>query len=418
MLNHVHPLATVAIVRAGGADKRYYIYEPSGRLLYSIEAADNAHRYYHFDPSGSTMMLTDDGGNMTDAYAAGPFGEEVRHQGTSDQPFVFHGAMGVMWERGTTLYNMRRRYYDAASGRFLSRDPIQSLDPLGMNPYQFAYNQPLRFSDPSGLNPSFLENSTGPGVAANVNQLWGDYFVIDPANSFAQGDTLVHIEADSTSSGAPEIGAVTSSGNQTGYTFYSRYVARGGAPNGTDNREPLGTTWGARYLNGGAFDGGTGLTVWRDSTITGNATSIKDRTDSTRRDNSPGSVAAVPDTVGDSSGCTDSDTNLCLNNGRFRVNADFPNVVGGSNLCGDSAASDAVLFFFFDSDNWEMLVKVLDGSNLNAFNHFWVFAAATTDVEYTPTVTDTVTGMTARSYGNDFGPAPAITDTSAFATCP
>ena len=50
--------------------------------------------------------------------------------------------------------------------------------------------------------------------------------------------------------------------------------------------------------------------------------------------------------------------------------------------------------------------------------HFWVFAAATTNVEYTLRVTDTRTGAE-RRYPNPLGrAAPALTDTSALATCP
>ena len=79
-------------------------------------------------------------------------------------------------------------------------------------------------------------------------------------------------------------------------------------------------------------------------------------------------------------------------------------------------ADDSGLFYFFTANNWEMLVKVLDGCGIT--NHFWVFAAATTDVGYTLKVTDTANGMV-REYDNPIGQAaPAITDTSAFATCP
>lgn len=92
----------------------------------------------------------------------------------------------------------------------------------------------------------------GIGVASNVNQLWGDWFIIDGANDFATGDNLVHIEADD---------AFNAGSTPTNYTFYGRYTTLG-----EDNREPLSTTWGVRYLNGGAFDGGTDLIVWRDST--------------------------------------------------------------------------------------------------------------------------------------------------------
>ena len=82
------------------------------------------------------------------------------------------------------------------------------------------------------------------------NILWGDYFYVDPANNFAQGETAVHIEADS--------GFVADD-----YTFYGRYDGW----TAIDQREPLATNFASRYLNGGAFTGGTDLIVWRDSKV-------------------------------------------------------------------------------------------------------------------------------------------------------
>jgi hypothetical protein len=74
------------------------------------------------------------------------------------------------------------------------------------------------------------------------------------------------------------------------------------------------------------------------------------------------------------------------------------------------------VLWFFDPGNWEMLVKVLDGCALN--QRIWVFSAATTNVEYTLTVTDTVTNQV-RTYHNPAGQtAAAITDTDAFPSCP
>ena len=81
-----------------------------------------------------------------------------------------------------------------------------------------------------------------------------------------------------------------------------------------------------------------------------------------------------------------------------------------------TSSPDSGLFWFFSPNNWEMLVKVLDGCRSNG--HYWVFAAATTNVEYTLRVTDTDNGVS-KQYFNPLGQAsPAITDTSAFATCP
>jgi len=104
--------------------------------------------------------------------------------------------------------------------------------------------------------------SGGGGIAGNRNIIWGDYFYVNPGENFAQGETLVHIEA------APGIGVSATQGNYGPllttpgeYTFYGRYV--GGTA--IDNREPTATTFAARYVSGGGFTGGTSLLVWRDS---------------------------------------------------------------------------------------------------------------------------------------------------------
>jgi len=128
-----------------------------------------------------------------------------------------------------------------------------------------------------------------------------------------------------------------------------------------------------------------------------------------------GSTAATA-TVTEST-CT-TDTLLCLNQDRFTVEVDWRDFEGntGSGRVVPFGSADSGLFWFFDEDNWEMLVKVLNGCGVN--NKYWVFSAATTNVEYTLRVTDTATGMF-KSYYNPLGTsAPAITDAEAFATCP
>jgi len=115
--------------------------------------------------------------------------------------------------------------------------------------------------------------------------------------------------------------------------------------------------------------------------------------------------------------CVPTATSLCLNRGRFRAEVRWD--AGGSSGSGTvvpGAAADSGLFWFFAPDNWEVMVKVLDGCVLN--DHYWVFAAATTNVHYVLTVTDTLSGKVAR-YENPAGhPSAATTDTNAFATCP
>ena len=106
-----------------------------------------------------------------------------------------------------------------------------------------------------------------------------------------------------------------------------------------------------------------------------------------------------------------------LIDGRFRVEVTWRdhNDGTGAGRPVPGASESTTLFSFFGRDNWELMVKVLDGCALN--DHFWVFTAASTDVEYTLKVTDTSTGEM-RTYTNQLGDrAPAITDVEAFASC-
>ncbi len=115
--------------------------------------------------------------------------------------------------------------------------------------------------------------------------------------------------------------------------------------------------------------------------------------------------------------CTPGSTTACLNDGRFRVRLSWQDHLGGEGVgrVVPMSSPDSALFWMFAPDNWELLIKVLDGCAING--HYWFFSAGATDVAYTLTVTDTALGVT-REYHNFLGDAaPAIIDTAAFATC-
>jgi RHS repeat-associated protein len=151
VLNFATALPSVAAVKSGATDLRYYVYLPDGSLLYSIEAGDNSRHFFSFDETGSTAMLTADDGSITDAYSISPYGETVVHRGASDNPFTFQGRWGVAQEPVLGLYYMRFRWYDGVAARFLSRDPLNSVDPRDINPYQYAAGNPMSYTDPLGL---------------------------------------------------------------------------------------------------------------------------------------------------------------------------------------------------------------------------------------------------------------------------
>ncbi|MEM8929558.1 MAG: hypothetical protein AAGE94_00185, partial [Acidobacteriota bacterium] len=109
---------------------------------------------------------------------------------------------------------------------------------------------------------------------------------------------------------------------------------------------------------------------------------------------------------------------LCLNNDRFAVEASWRSPDGSSGMAdARPLTDDSGTFAFFDPDNIELLVKVLDACQ-PPFERYWVFAAGLTDVEVDLVVTDTITGEIQR-YSNPLSTAfEPILDTNAFDTCP
>ena len=119
--------------------------------------------------------------------------------------------------------------------------------------------------------------------------------------------------------------------------------------------------------------------------------------------------------------CVADDETLCLNqDGRFKVQVEWTDFEGNSGLAKtvDLGLRDSGLFYFFAEDNIEMLLKVLNACVDALDNKFWVFYAATTNVEFTVTVTDTQEEVD-KTYTNPLGnPAEPVLDTRAFDTCP
>ncbi len=93
----------------------------------------------------------------------------------------------------------------------------------------------------------------GEGLATNDNVLFGEFYLMDPGEDFAQGIAAVPLVADadlfepdaSDSSGVPD-------------TFYGPWVSH----DDSDDRSPLSSRHRARFLYGGGFDGTTDLLVW------------------------------------------------------------------------------------------------------------------------------------------------------------
>ena len=115
--------------------------------------------------------------------------------------------------------------------------------------------------------------------------------------------------------------------------------------------------------------------------------------------------------------CTEDAQTLCLNGDRFQIRTTWrrPNGTTGEGMAVE-LTPDTGYFWFFNEDNVEMVIKVIDACATR--DHFWVFAGGLTNVEVTITVTDTQT-ENVKTYVNPLRtPFEPIQDTDAFATCP
>ncbi|MCK9385938.1 MAG: DUF6531 domain-containing protein [Nevskia sp.] len=114
--------------------------------------------YFLSDAIGSTIALTDATANIQQRYDYEPYGE-VKATGTTGltNPYQYTGREND----GNGLYYYRARYYDPATKRFISEDPLQ--ESAGINSYGYVGGNPLFFSDPFGLSPVGDRSRDRPG---------------------------------------------------------------------------------------------------------------------------------------------------------------------------------------------------------------------------------------------------------------
>jgi RHS repeat-associated protein len=106
--------------------------------------------YYSTDTLGTTTELSGSGGALLGQYDSNPFGDGATGTGVdpsvAGNPFAF---AGEYQDPTTSLYNLRARQYDTATGRFLSPDPLGPQD--AASTYTYVANNPLGYTDPSGM---------------------------------------------------------------------------------------------------------------------------------------------------------------------------------------------------------------------------------------------------------------------------
>jgi RHS repeat-associated protein len=102
---------------------------------------------YAFDSEGNVSQRTDASGTVLSNHLFAAHGVNV--SGGLSDPFGYKAQFGYYSDTETGLQLLTNRYYDASTGRFLTRDPISYSG--GINLYAYVQNSPTGFIDPLGL---------------------------------------------------------------------------------------------------------------------------------------------------------------------------------------------------------------------------------------------------------------------------
>ena len=140
------------------SDGLEFVYDTNGL---SYVKYNNAVYFYRKDAQGNIIALLDNSGNVVVKYVYDAWGNhavldangaditDVNHIGVLN-PFRYRG---YYYDTETELYYLQTRYYDPETGRFITIDGIEYLDPEtinGLNLYAYCGNNPVMNVDPTG----------------------------------------------------------------------------------------------------------------------------------------------------------------------------------------------------------------------------------------------------------------------------
>jgi RHS repeat-associated protein len=123
------------------------------------EFRSGATSYYEADGLGTITSLSNPAGALANTYSYDSYGRLSASTGTLTNPFQYTGRE---FDAETGLYFNRARYFDPATGRWLSEDPIRFFG--DKNFYRYSLNNPVNYSDPSGLQAPAPAPAPIPGA--------------------------------------------------------------------------------------------------------------------------------------------------------------------------------------------------------------------------------------------------------------
>ena len=118
------------------------MFTPGGEIIQSIRGSSKY--FYRTDIRGSISNILNASGNVVKSYTYDAYGNTTASNNTFQNIFAYTGAV-IDEESG--LYYLNARYYDPATARFISEDPVRDGDSW----YMYCAGDPVNCTDPTGL---------------------------------------------------------------------------------------------------------------------------------------------------------------------------------------------------------------------------------------------------------------------------
>jgi RHS repeat-associated protein len=128
-----------------GTATTWVIQGPGGQPVQQINP-DSTVTWLHHDQLGSVRLGTNSSGNNVSARSWDAYGNPATASAGTATPIL--GYAGEYTDTETGYIYLRARYYDPASGQFLTRDPLFAMTG---EPYGYTGGNPTNATDPTGL---------------------------------------------------------------------------------------------------------------------------------------------------------------------------------------------------------------------------------------------------------------------------
>jgi RHS repeat-associated protein len=147
------------ILETNGADQASVRYARGLNYIARIDAAAGRLSYFLYNGHGDVVQTVSETGDVENQYDYDVFGNPTLTMETEYTTAIRYA--GEFYDAEVGLYYLRARYYNPYTGRFISEDSYwgEDTNPLSLNLYTYAHNNPILYVDPTGHSAKKYDTS-------------------------------------------------------------------------------------------------------------------------------------------------------------------------------------------------------------------------------------------------------------------